>query len=70
MVRSLLARIRDKFNVSAAEVDYLDLWQRAALGFAVVGTDAAFLDQILSSVEDLIQAEPRCVLLGAERDAF
>jgi uncharacterized protein YlxP (DUF503 family) len=68
VVRSLLARIRDKFNVSAAEIDHLDLWQRASFAIAAVGTDAAFLDQVLSAVEDLIQSDPRCVLLDAVRE--
>ena len=37
----VLRRVKDrleKFNVAVAEVDYQDLWQRAALGIVTIGT--------------------------------
>lgn len=36
IVNSIVDRIRKRFNISVAEIDYHDLWQRAALGFAAV----------------------------------
>ncbi len=50
-------RIRNKFNVSVAEVDDLDLWQRATLGVAVVSKDGYFGQQVISNVIGLIEAE-------------
>lgn len=68
VVKSLLARVRDKFNVSAAEVDQLDIWRRATLGFAVVSNDNAFIDQVLEKLVDTIEAEPSCVVLDYQRE--
>lgn len=59
--RRVLSRIkertRSRFNVAVAEVEHLDTWQSAGLGFTVVGNDAAkansALDQILNFVESL-----------------
>ena len=65
--RSIIAgvkgRIRAKFNVSVAEVDHLDLWQRSAIGVAFVTNDRRFADEVLSKVVDLISAERRLTLL-------
>ena len=63
IVASLKGRIRSKFNVSVAEVDHLDLWQRSALGVAFVTNDRRYADEILSKVVDLISSEPRIQML-------
>ncbi len=61
-VRSLIAHIRNKFNVSAAEVDDLDIWRRATVGVAVVSNEAKFANQVLSKVVDHVESDPRVVL--------
>jgi uncharacterized protein YlxP (DUF503 family) len=50
VVKSLKSRIRNEFDVSAAEVGSQDLLQRAQLGVAVVGADQAPLDALLQHV--------------------
>ena len=50
IVRSLKARIRNEFEVSAAEVADQDLLQRARLGVAVVGGEQPPLDALLQHV--------------------
>lgn len=52
-VKSLIGRIRSRINASAAEVDYHDLWQRSAIGIAMVGTDKAVLEGQISLIERL-----------------
>ncbi|HEX5323885.1 MAG TPA: DUF503 domain-containing protein [Capsulimonadaceae bacterium] len=70
VVKSLLERIRGKFNVSAAEVGDLDIWRRATLGFAVVANEASFIDQVVEKLVDTIEGEPRCVVLDYQRENF
>jgi len=50
IVKSLKTRIRNDFEVSAAEVADQDLLQRARLGVAVVGSEQAPLDALLQHV--------------------
>lgn len=57
VIRRLKDRIRNKFNVSVAEVDDFDLWQRATLGVAVVSKDCYFGQQVISNVIGLIEAD-------------
>ena len=47
VVRSLLARLRNQFEVSAAEVEHQDLRQLATLGLAYVSGDAGHAQEVL-----------------------
>jgi uncharacterized protein YlxP (DUF503 family) len=52
VVQALKDRLRRKFNVAVAEIDYQDLWQRAAVAAVTVSPDRAYAEQLLRSVED------------------
>jgi len=54
VLRSLKDRLRQEFNLSVAEVEDNDLWQRAALGMAVVCNDVGFAQQVLSKAVELV----------------
>ena len=49
-LRSLETRVRNRFNVSLAEVEHQDLWQRARLAVVSVNTDHVHLEATLQSV--------------------
>jgi uncharacterized protein YlxP (DUF503 family) len=49
-LRSLETRIRNRFNVSVAEVEHQDLWQRARLAVVGVNTDHVHLESTLQKV--------------------
>lgn len=53
-VKSLVMKIRNKFNVSVAEVDYQDLWQRTRIGIAVVGADSVVVNSLLDKITDFV----------------
>lgn len=55
---SLKDRLRDKFNVSVAEVGDQDLWQKAVLGMACVANESAFVNQVLDQAVNLIRSVP------------
>jgi len=61
IVRSLKTRLRNEFDVSAAEVAAQDLLERAELAVAAVGPDQvpldALLQKVLSFVEDNLDGE-------------
>ncbi len=54
VIRSIKDRIGKKFNVSIAEVDYMDKWQRAQLGIAQVGNDYKFLEKSINTILKII----------------
>jgi len=51
VVKSLKDRLRNKFNVSVAEIDYHDLWQSALLAAVTVSSSRGHAEQVLRSVE-------------------
>ena len=50
VLRGLVGRIRKRFNVSVAEVEHQDLWQRARVAVVSVNTDHGHLEATLQSV--------------------
>lgn len=59
VVKSLLDGIRNKYNVSAAEIDALDIWRRTVIGVACVSNDKSVANSILNKVLDNVNANPR-----------
>jgi uncharacterized protein YlxP (DUF503 family) len=59
VLKSLLAHLRNAFNISAAEVGDHDVWRRATVGIAVVANEAGFANQVLDKVVDHIERDPR-----------
>ncbi|MEW6543717.1 MAG: DUF503 domain-containing protein [Nitrospirota bacterium] len=55
---SLKDRLRDKFNVSVAEVGDQNLWQKAVLGIACVANERAYVNQVLDQAVNLIRSVP------------
>jgi uncharacterized protein len=67
IVKSLIARLHNKFNVSAAEVDNNDLWQIASLGVSCVSSSRAHADEVLATVVRFVEAtRPDLELLDYE----
>ena len=50
VLKSILAKVKNKFNVSVAEVDDLDLQQSIIIGIACVSNSAAVCDSLISEV--------------------
>lgn len=58
IVKSLKDRLHQRFNVSAAETDHQDLWQRAELSACVVSTDRRHAEQVLREADRLVDGAP------------
>ncbi len=57
VIKSIIARVKNKFNVSIAEIDSLDLWQKSTLGIVCVNTDSRHANETLSKVVNLIEKD-------------
>ena len=54
VVRSIKERIRERVKAAVAEVEYQDLWQRAAIGIAVVAADGGQVRELLNSARNIV----------------
>jgi uncharacterized protein YlxP (DUF503 family) len=59
VLRSMLDGIRRRFNVSAAEVEHMEIWRRATVGIAAVSNEQKHVDQLLNHVIHWIEENPR-----------
>jgi hypothetical protein len=67
IVKSLIARVRNEFNVSIAEVGSQDVWQQAILGIVCVSSSQKYAHGQLQSVVNFIeQRRPDIPLIGYE----
>jgi uncharacterized protein YlxP (DUF503 family) len=67
-LRSLETRIRNRFNVSVAEVEHQDLWQRARVAVVGVNTDHVHLEATLRSVAGAAEFSRDIQLLDAQTE--
>lgn len=56
-------RVRTRFHASIAEVGGQDLWQRATLGVAIVGSESSVLDKVLHDILASVEREDRLSVL-------
>ncbi len=54
VIKSLIDRIKNKFNVSVAEVDAQNLWQRSVIGIAYVANETLIINQVLEKIRTLV----------------
>ena len=70
VVKSILDRLRAGFNVSAAELDDLDLHQRAGLGFTAVANDADYVRGLLQKVLSHLQNHPEARVIDHQLEVI
>ena len=69
VLRTIKSRVQNKFNVSIAECEDHDLWQRALLGVSQVGADQPHVDRCLREVVSFID-DLQLAVLGEEQVEF
>ena len=55
VLKSVKDKLRNRFNVSVAEIGEQDIWQTAHLGIAVVSNDSSYANGVISRVQDLCE---------------
>jgi len=63
VVRALKERIRHRVQAAVAEVDHQDLWQRAALGVAVVSGERRQVSEMLDAVRQIVERQVEAQVL-------
>lgn len=70
IVKSLIGRLKSRFNVSIAEVDHQDNKASAVIGIAVVSNDNRFVNEQLDKIIDFMHKDGRFYLGTVEREVF
>ena len=66
VLRSLKDRLRSQFNVSVAEVEFQDLWQKAGIAVVTVSPDRAYADGMLQKILNKVDSWNLAELMDVE----
>ncbi|MCJ7693407.1 MAG: DUF503 domain-containing protein [Sedimentisphaerales bacterium] len=70
IVKSVIGRLKSRFNISIAEVDHNDNKTSALIAIAIVSNDTQFIDKQLDAIITFMQNDGRFYLGQIERETF
>lgn len=68
VLKSLLERLKHRFNISAAEVGRQDNWRYSTVGISAVSGEMAHMQKILDSVVRFVESHNGVEVVGMERE--
>ena len=68
IIKSLISRIRNNFNVSIAEIGDYSLWQRAKLGIAFLSSDTNYSNKILDKILEFLNREKEFFIIELRKE--
>ncbi len=63
VIKSILAKVKSRFNISIAEVDYNDSWKNSLIAAAYVSNDSKHADSMIAKMINFIESDKRAVLI-------
>ncbi len=70
ILKSLLTKLKNKFNISIAEIDDNDVLRKAAIGAAIVSNKSSFGNQVIAKMIDEIRKRPDVVLINYQTEIY
>jgi hypothetical protein len=67
MLKPLLSRMRNQFNVANAEIDHHDVWQSAVVGITTVSNSTSHCQQMLQTILNWIEQDFPDLMITHER---
>ena len=67
VVRPIIAELKRKYEVAAAETGHLDLHRRAGIGASLIAADSKHVIDVLDTVEQFLSGRPEIEILTARR---
>ena len=68
VIKSLRERLRSRFNVSVAEIEHQNLWQRSTIAVVAVNRNGAYINGLFDKILKLVELEKRVVILNIETE--
>jgi len=70
VIKSIIERIKSRFNASVAEVDYMDLWNRSVVGVSVVSNSKTLCESSIAKIIDFIDNDERVEIINHIMEVF
>lgn len=63
IVKSIIERLKTRFNAAVAEVDLNDMWKNAVIGVACVSNETGHADSMLANIVNFVENDGRAILV-------
>lgn len=63
IIKSIVERLRSRFNASVSEVDLNDKWKNAVIGIACVSNEASHADSMMANIVNFVENDGRAMML-------
>ncbi|MHC4394597.1 MAG: DUF503 domain-containing protein [Planctomycetota bacterium] len=70
IVKSVIGRLKSRFNISIAEVDHNDNKTSAVIAMAIVSNETCFVNQQFDKIIDFMHKDGRFYLGQVDRETF
>lgn len=70
VLKSLLDRLKSRFNISVAEVGMMDNWQLSTVGISVVSNEQSHANQVMSAVVRFVEANGSVAITHVETELY
>lgn len=70
VIKSIIERIKSKFNASVAEVGYNELWNRSLVGFAVVSNNKTLCVESIDKIISFVDNDERVEILNCNKEIY
>lgn len=68
VIKSIIERIKSKFNASVAEVGFNELWNKSLIGIAVVSNNKSLCDASISRIISFIDNDERVEIINCYKE--
>jgi uncharacterized protein YlxP (DUF503 family) len=68
IVKSIVAKLQNKFHVSAAEIDEQDTHQIIVIGIAAIVPHNAMADSLMDEISQFVEENTECEMLDEGRE--
>jgi uncharacterized protein len=69
-IKGVIEKVRAKFNVSVAEVDFQDMHQSAMIGVSMVNSEKTLIEQVFARVEEFFESGDGLLVVESVVDWF
>jgi len=63
IIKSIIGRVKARYNASVAEVDMNDAWKNSTIGAACVSNEGSYVDSMLEDIVRFVEKDGRAVLI-------
>jgi uncharacterized protein YlxP (DUF503 family) len=70
VIRSIIERLKNRFNISIAEVGCQDALRRAEIGLAVVSNETIHLEKVIGKVVNFIESNGQVEIIKMDKDIY